>query len=82
MINERTAAIVAKDWKNLKRLAENYINICGATFGSEDLSLAYEDIAMANYYSERPQLVLSASEACIMTYYGNPGCHYYKYLVS
>jgi hypothetical protein len=71
IIKETTAAMAAEDWSNVRRLAENFISICGSKFGAESLSGAYEDIAMANFRIGIPESVLSASEACIMTYYGN-----------
>lgn len=75
---ERTAALVARDWPQLERLAKRYLQDCKGAFGSEDYSIAYEHIAIANMRLNNPTAALAASAECIDTFYGNAGCHVEK----
>ena len=75
---EQAAALVARDWENLERLAKDYIAKCKEVFSSQDLSGCFVDIAIANNELGKPRLALAAAEMCIEIYYGNPGCHIEK----
>ena len=72
-IKERTAALVARDWPQLNRLATRYIQLCRGAFDARDLSTAYEHIAIASLGMHRPKDALDAADSCIGTYYANPG---------
>jgi len=74
-MNDRTAALVAQDWQNLERLSESYLKMCKGVFDSENISSTYEHIATANIMLGNPKKSLTASDACIETYYANTGCH-------
>jgi hypothetical protein len=74
-INERTAALVGKDWPQLERLARRYLASCRGVFGAADLSTAHEHLAFIGLETNRPIAALSAVEDCIATFYGNSGCH-------
>jgi hypothetical protein len=74
-INERTAALVGKDWPQLERLARRYLVSCRGVFGAVDLSTAHEHLAFVGLETNRPTAALSAVEDCIATFYGNSGCH-------
>ena len=78
MIEQRTAANIANDWSQMDRLAKQYILSCRGAFGANDLSIAFEAIASANFTMAHFSDVLKAANACIETYYANPGCHLYK----
>ena len=77
-IDERSAALVAHDWTQLDRLAKQYIQSCRGAFDANDLSSAFEHIAWANFEMSLFLDALNAANACIETYYANPGCHYQK----
>jgi tetratricopeptide (TPR) repeat protein len=74
-INERTAALVARDWQSLERFSENYVRSCKSVFSAEDFSDAYERIADANIAMANPKKALAAAETCIAVFYGKTGCH-------
>lgn len=76
--NEETAALVAKDWGNLDRLARAYTRECKGVFEAEWLSGAHENIAIANNAQGKYKNALVASNACAKAYYGSPGCHIQK----
>jgi len=78
LIEQCTAAIVARDWDNLERISKDRVKYCKGVEKTEDLSYGYADIAMANNNQGRPTLALDACESCIKTYYGNPRCHIEK----
>jgi hypothetical protein len=77
-MSERTAAIAAKDWEMLDRLSNEFLLLCKGVADPGDLSVAYENIAMANNQLERHKTALTAAESCIRAYYANPGCHIQK----
>lgn len=76
--NEETAALVAKDWENLDRLARIYVGECKDVFEAQWLSGAHENIAIANNAQGKFKYALVASNACVKAYYGSPGCHIQK----
>lgn len=78
LMNEQTAALAAKDWENLDRLAKSYAGQCKGVFEAEWLSAAHENIAMANNAERKFKYALVASDACTQAYYGNPGCYIQK----
>jgi hypothetical protein len=77
-IAEQTAALAARDWPQLERLAKRYLQDCKAAHDSETCSKAYENIATANIQLNNPIAALAASNECIYTFYGNAGCHVKK----
>lgn len=77
-MNERTAALAARDWFQLERLAKRYIQDCKGVLGSEDYSWAYYHIATANIQINNATAALAASEECIDIFYANAGCHVLK----
>ena len=75
-INERTAALAARDWDELERLAEQYSKLCKGVFSASDDSTAFEHVALANYYGKgNYRKALAANDACIRTSFSNSGCH-------
>jgi tetratricopeptide (TPR) repeat protein len=81
-LEERTAAMTARDWLSLERLAKRYLQSCHGVTGNDahEMSLAYEQIAIANSAMHRAQDALKAADSCVIMYYANPGCHLEKAL--
>ena len=79
-MDERTAALTARDWPQLERLAKRYIQSCRDAFDASNVSDAYEDIADAMLGMHHSKEALSAADACISNYYANPSCHVDKVL--
>ena len=79
-MGEQTAALVARDWPQLERLAKRYLQDCKGVFGSELYSDAYLHIAIANIQLDDSAAALAASETCIDIFYANSGCHVQKVL--
>jgi hypothetical protein len=77
-INQRTAALVADDWREVERLAKRYLETCKEVHESEHLACAYEQIAIANRRLNDPKSALTATETCIALFYSNSGCHLEK----
>jgi len=77
-LNERTAALVARDWNHLDRLARQYLASCKAAVDSEEYSNAFVHVAMASLGLGNIPAALSASDSCIATYYANSECHISK----
>ena len=77
-INERTAALVAQDWIELERMAEQYSRICKGAFSASDDSSAFENIALANFRKGKAKIALSAAESCIRLSFSNSGCHVWR----
>lgn len=77
-MNESTSALVAQDWRQLERLARRYIQDCKGVFDSENLSLAIENIVIANMELNNIKIALEESQKCIDSYYDNLGCHVLK----
>ena len=77
-INERTAALVAQDWIELERMAEQYSRICKGAFSANDDSSAFENIALANFRRGNPKKALSATDSCIKLSFSNSGCHVWR----
>src|SRR5215510_8421740 len=74
-IRERTAAMVARDWPALEQHARRSVQTCHGVGDALDLSQAYQAIAIAHLAMHHAQEALEAANACITTYYANPGCH-------
>ena len=72
---ERTAALVARDWGQLARLAQRYLDTCKDIFGAEDYSEAYEHIAIAHLFLGNLEKALLACDQCTNAFYPNSGCH-------
>src|SRR5436190_5626038 len=77
-LQERTAAMTARDWSSLDKLAKRYVQSCHGVTDALDISTAYEDMAIANLLMNRVQNALEAANSCVTTYYANPGCHLQK----
>lgn len=78
LIKEQTAALVARDWSQLERLAKQYLQDCKEVHDSEAYSGGYEHLAIANMYLGNEVAALAMSEKCINIFYGNSGCHVEK----
>lgn len=78
LLEERTAATDAKDWKQLEKLAKRYLQNCKGVDDSEWYSTGYENLGAANIQLNNAMAALTASETCIDIYYRNAGCHINK----
>lgn len=74
-INERNAAIDARDWESVQQLAGRYIKLCKGVFDSEVLSGVYDNLSAASSETGNITLSLTHSEKCIQTFYRNTSCH-------
>ena len=77
-INERTAALVVRDWTQLERLAKRFLQDCKGIIDTELYSSAYSDIAETNLQLSNPKAALAVSEKCIDLFYANSYCHLNK----
>jgi hypothetical protein len=75
---ERTAALVARDWPQLEKIARNYIQVCQGGCDAASLSYAFAGIAIANLEMFRFLDALESANSCIESYYANPLCHFLK----
>lgn len=72
---ERSAASDANDWAGLERLSKLYISCCNILSSTEDIAIAYSDIARANNGLKQYKKALEASDKGITENYFEPGCH-------
>jgi len=75
LIDNGTAAIVAEDWPKLEELSNQLVAECRSLLDAESISVLFEFEAKAGNQMMKFDRALEASEACIKTYYANPGCH-------
>ena len=77
-INDRTAALVAQDWTELERRAEEYSRHCKGAFSADDDSRALENIALANFRQGNWKKAIAAGDACLRLSFSNSGCHIWR----
>ena len=77
-INDRTAALVAQDWQELERRAEEYSKQCKGAFSADDDSMALENIALANFKQGKSKKAIVAADACLRLSFSNSGCHIWR----
>ena len=75
LINSGAGALVADDWPNLEELSKQLIAECRGLLHADSISVVLEVEAGACNQMTKYAQALEASEACIKTYYANPGCH-------
>jgi tetratricopeptide (TPR) repeat protein len=75
LFNDRVAAVVAHDWQSLESFARRYIRTCAHAYGDEDISLAWNDIALAKVEKGEHKGALEAAKSCIVVFYRNAECH-------
>lgn len=78
LIKGRTAAIAARDWQQLERMAKRYIQTCKSVHDSEGIAMAHMELAYAYSHFGDYSSALSATEACINLFYASPDCHVYR----
>ena len=78
ILKERTAAMVARDWGHLQRLAGQYLSTCKSTVDREAYSNAFVHLAIANLELKNIAGAIAASDSCIAAYYANSDCHIYR----
>ena len=74
-IGERTAALSARDWLQLERLAVRDANQCKGSLSLENYSRTHEQRALANNRLGFAKKAAFIAETCISLYYTNSGCH-------
>jgi hypothetical protein len=74
-INQRTAAMVAEDWKRLIQESDEYIRKCERIWGADELANAYETRVVALNSLDQPTQSLQSVETCLSVDYNNTGCH-------
>ncbi|HJY05203.1 MAG TPA: hypothetical protein VJ323_02745 [Bryobacteraceae bacterium] len=77
-LEQRTAALLARDWLQLEILAKRYLHTCSGVVGSEKLADAHWSIAVAKLEAGQYPESLRASDDCIQVFNSNPGCHLAK----
>jgi hypothetical protein len=75
---ELTAALVAKDWEVVERLALRRLPICRPVHSPAEQSENFEEVAWARFHRDNFTGSLAAARDCITLFYGNPGCHLVK----
>jgi tetratricopeptide (TPR) repeat protein len=78
LVLDRAAAIHAKDWPQVERLAEESIRTCTNFIDTESLAGSYESVSTASLEQNNFKKALSTSEICISIYYALPECHLRK----
>lgn len=77
-VEQRTAALLARDWLKLEVLATRYLQRCAAAVEPENLSEAHWSIAAAKMETGQYTEALRASDDCIGVFYSNASCHLSK----
>lgn len=77
-IEQRTGALIARDWDRLESESRAYVRDCAKVFGAEDLAQAYENMSIAQFEAGKVQAVLLTVDRCLSAYYATPGCHLHR----
>ncbi len=78
MLRHRGEALGERDYPELDRIAKQYLKDCKDVSDSEEYSMAYLDLAIANMALNDSAAALAASQRCIDVFYSNAFCHVYK----
>lgn len=78
LLSERDNTYRTKDWPNLVRVSERYIESCRDVHNAEDISSAYNIMATAFLEMNRTNDALDSANSCISSYFQNPECHLKK----
>ncbi|WP_426212607.1 hypothetical protein, partial [Massilia sp. TWP1-3-3] len=80
-MNERGAAMAARDWVSMEKFANVFIKKCQRAATSIDISKAYWESSVAAEQLGRPAAALKYIDGCISVAYSNGTCHVQKVLV-
>ena len=75
LINSRSASVEARDWPAAQRLSNRYIRECQAIATPQDLSSAYEILAIAQMEQKNRKRAELTARKCIEVWYQAAGCH-------
>ena len=80
-MNERGAAMAARDWVSMEKFANVFIKKCQRAATSIDIWKAYWESSVAAEQLGRPAAALKYIDGCISVAYSNGTCHVQKVLV-
>lgn len=78
LIENQTAAFLARDHEQVVKIAQEYISLCRDVQVREDIAGAHADIADAQYELQKYQEALKSSELCLTAHYRLAACHFQK----
>jgi hypothetical protein len=78
LTNQCSAALSVQDWDNLERISYRYISACEDIATDENISNAYESIAIALCEKGQYNDCLKAADSGLNIKYDEPGLHFMK----